>query len=384
MKNIYFILLTFCILLSGVIQAQTGAFRIEGKVKGNYEGETVMVDVLKEGGFPQSYIGTVKNNTFLIEIEDCNACDTLAKIRIGDSPKEELFIWLDGKDIQVDVDNEKTTIIGTKLNDEYQQYRDTTDYYFKRLASFLSENIEGKSVFSFDSRTDEYKLMRNWGKFRYDFIKKNIQNPIGIYLFKTELINSIPLGLYKGDSAVIDIYKLADDRIKLDPTAIKWKESAEISIYQNSQKKNLLNTKIADIDVLTANGKKNKLLNIVSKSDSKYFILDFWASWCGPCIAAMPSLRGIYGKYNKKGLDIIAISIDEDTSSWRKKSKQIDMPWIDVLFDSDNMSVQDLQKAYNFQAIPYSILVDKSGKIIFFVGGEQLENILYHLLANSK
>lgn len=210
MRNISFLLFILSILSPSILCAQTGSFKIKGSVKGNYEGETVLIDVLKEKGFPQSYIGTVRDNAFLIEIEDCNTCDTLAKIKIGNSPNKEFIIWLDSKDILVDVDNEKVRIEGTNLNDRYQEYRDTSDYYSEKLAPLFSQ-INGKTSFTLESKSNEYNLFWNWGKFEYDFLKANIHNSIGVFLFSKELANTFPVMAYKGDQAFIDIYDLADD-----------------------------------------------------------------------------------------------------------------------------------------------------------------------------
>lgn len=384
MKNLPYTLSILCFLLSSSLYAQMGLFRIEGNIKGNHEGETVMIDVLKGGGFPQTYSSTVKDHAFLIEIDNCNSCDTLAKFRIGNNP-EEIFLWLDEESIQVNSNNGKVRITGTKLNDQYQQYRDTIEYYYKELAPHFAET-DGKTSITYDIHSKEYKLMRSLGRFEYDFIKENIRNPIGVYLFKAGiLVRTISISMYRGDSAVIDMYNLADERIQSDPTAKKWKESAERGFYLRDQHTKRLHTKIADLDVLTIDGKKDMLLDIISESDSKYFILDFWASWCGPCIAAMPNLKDIYERYDKKGLEIIAISIDEDDSAWKKKLNQINMPWVNILFDKDKMSLNKLKEKYNFSAIPFSILVDKSGKIVSNLptNKESLDKILDQQLSTK-
>lgn len=384
MKNLFSTLLVFYVLFSGILYAQTNSFKIQGDIKGDYEGKNVRLNTLKNGESLHSYSSTVKNNTFCLEIDNCNSCDTLAKFLIGNNPDDEIILCLDDKLIQVYSDQGKIRIAGTELNNQYQQYRDSNNYYLKVLAPTLAK-MKGTTSYLFDRRTEEYMLMKNWGKFKYHFIERNIQNPIGVYLFKNDLLNHFSVLFYKGHSAIVNLYNLADERIKSDHFAIEWKGISERNVQIHANQEKLLNTKITDFDVLTPDGSMRKISKIISNSDSKYFILDFWASWCSPCIASIPILKYIYEKYHKKGLEIIAVSIDEDVLSWNKKLKQVNTPWIDLIFDKDKISIEDLHQKYNFKSVPYSILLDKSGKIISFLwvdNKSSLESVLNQKLLN--
>lgn len=376
MKKTIFISLVFYILFSSSLYAQINSIKIRGNLTSDYEGKHVRVNTQKNGKFLYSYSSSVKDSTFHIEIDDCASCDTLAKFLIGNNPDDEFAIYLDAESIRVYTDLGKIKVTGTEFNDQYQQYRDSNEYYSKVLAPTLAK-MEGTASYTFDTRTEEFRLMKDWGKFRYHFIEKNIKNPVGIFIFEN-VGRSWPILLYKGDSAIINLYNLADERIKSAPYAIDWKEYSEKTAQERIQKKNSLGTKITDLNVLTLNGNSKKISNIISNSKSKYFILDFWASWCGPCIAAMPTLEEIYKKYHNEGLEIIGISIDEDTLSWEKKLKQINTPWINLKFDKSKISIDDLKREFNFGPIPYLILLDKSGKIVSILGTdrERLESVL--------
>lgn len=385
MRNLFFTLLAFHVWFSGVLYAQTNSFKIQGNLESSYEGKNVRLSTLKNGEFLCSYSSSVKDSSFHIEINDCASCDTLAKFLIGNNPSDEIILCLDDKNIRVYSDLGKIKVTGTKLNDQYQQYRDSCEYYSKELAPFLTK-ITGTTSFQIDTRTKEFELMKNWGRFEYHFIEKNIQNPIGIFLFKNGTVENFSILFYKGYNAVIDLYNLADERIKSDPLSVEGKERSERKVKKQANEKKLLNTKITDFNVVTQNGSTQKISNILLNSNSKYFILDFWASWCGPCIASMPILKDIYEKYHKKGLEIIAVSIDKDSLSWERKLKQINSPWINLIFDKDKISIDDLQKAYNFGSVPYSILLDKSGKIVSFLqvdNKNHLELILNQRLSNE-
>ena len=93
----------------------------------------------------------------------------------------------------------------------------------------------------------------------------------------------------------------------------------------------------------------------------KVVLLDFWATWCGPCVGELPNVQTNYKTYHPKGFDIVAVSLDEDKDALTSFIKEKAMPWPQI-FDGKGWEAGDA-KAYGVQAIPFSLLIGKDGKI---------------------
>jgi peroxiredoxin len=123
--------------------------------------------------------------------------------------------------------------------------------------------------------------------------------------------------------------------------------------------------------------------NMVHLSDLKgtVVLIDFWASWCGPCRNNNPRLIRLYNKYHNEGFQILGVSIDNNKEEWRKAVLQDKLKWIQV---NDNKGWDGpAAVTYEVNAIPASFLVDKEGVIRKNgVTGRSLESEIKHLLKN--
>ena len=108
----------------------------------------------------------------------------------------------------------------------------------------------------------------------------------------------------------------------------------------------------------------NKDEEIVEMSDfsGKYVLLDFWASWCIPCLDEFPHMKDLYNKYSRDNFEIVAISIEEDSLRWRQTIERFDNPWPQLY--GGNSFQQKTFKAYRGGGIPFYILVGPEGKIV--------------------
>ena len=108
------------------------------------------------------------------------------------------------------------------------------------------------------------------------------------------------------------------------------------------------------------NGKQVSLHKAISKN--VVTLIDFWASWCGPCRAEMPNVVRIYNAYKDKGLGIIGISLDEDGEKWKDAVSQMGMEWTQLsdLRGWDN----EISSSLGVRSIPFTVLVDSKARVI--------------------
>lgn len=123
------------------------------------------------------------------------------------------------------------------------------------------------------------------------------------------------------------------------------------------------------------NGKAVKL----SDFKGKYVLLDFWASWCGPCRAENPNVLKAYNQYKDKNFTILGVSLDEKGDAWQKAIKDDALPWMQV---SDLKGWQnEASSKYGISGIPANFLINPEGIIIAKdLRGEDLETKLAEVL----
>lgn len=155
---------------------------------------------------------------------------------------------------------------------------------------------------------------------------------------------------------------------------IKYQSENSIKIIENNlypEKLIKINDDVFNFKLPNQDGK----LFDTSKLKGKYYLIDFWASWCAPCRKSFPDLITVYEKFKNKNFDILTVSIDENLEKWKQAILKDKITWNNVIENRDFNG--EIVKKYKVSYVPKNFLVNPEGKIIAIeITPEELEKFL--------
>lgn len=252
--------------------------------------------------------------------------------------------------------------IAQQRNEFSKQETDEMTRFWENYSASFGKTDSLKNLF--------YEKLNNINKSDIDFIKKNGDEYYSFWWFRTQVI---PNTFINKNASIEDFGNLLDVYNTAFPSA--YKESAV-----GKRIEHLLTGKIT---VQTKTRAPDfKIKDIAGKSISikdfkgKYVLLDFWATWCAPCMAQLPFIKKIREDYSPEKLVIIGISWDVDYKNFEAAIKKNKMNWIHIYGNTD------LPPMYGVNTIPAVFLIDRKGTIIFRGAGEY-KDALTELLAKE-
>lgn len=275
--------------------------------------------------------------------------------------------------IPVFVGNDQLTITGDIQKAESIEYKGSASQdlymvYMKALTPKIQALFQTKGIINSaidaktkDSLTKEVTLKEtDFVNTLNDLLKANNQSPVST-LFLVQTTNFVP---YIKEH-IADMYAVLDGPAKKGPFADLIEKAIQSTGVGN------IGSVLPEFKQNDVNGKSVSL----SSFRGKYVLVDFWASWCGPCRAENPNVVKAYNAYKGKGFTILGVSLDQDKTKWLEAIKKDGLTWThvsDLKYWNNEVAVK-----FGIQSIPANFLIDPKGVIIGKdLRGEDLEKIL--------
>ncbi|MDO5522694.1 MAG: TlpA disulfide reductase family protein [Bacteroidia bacterium] len=349
-------------------------YKISGTVADPaYEGKNVYIQEMAANEMIPVDTAVVTNGAFTFEGQADSTVLRFIALDETVNPQKPSRVLTVLEPGNIDVRFDSTiTVAGSKLNDDYNTFRKEEEKLSKDLravsqkyrelasAGLMTDSIDAELNAEFDEKSADLTTKTA------DFIKTNIQNPLGQFLFMTSA------EMFKPETQK-EILALTDD-------TYKSRENIQRIVKRLENAENVaIGKKFKDFTMKDPNGNDVSLSDYAGKG--KVVLVDFWAAWCGPCVAEMPNVVAAYNNYKDKGFEVVGVSLDREKEQWLKGIKDMNMAWPQM---SDlKFWETPVVELYAFRGIPHTVLLDGEGTIIAKdLRGAELHNKLNELLGN--
>jgi thiol-disulfide isomerase/thioredoxin len=347
-------------------------YKITGQVSSDsMEGKTVYLEnilwYMKQSSQKSLDSAVIHNKKFQFK---GNTDSTYIVLLTVDGNPFTIFLIENGNiSINIPDDMNQTIVSGTVLNDQLKSYNDKmkpTKDKFQELMQYAQTQEKTPELQS-EIQEKYESLTKELLQISVKFLDENPGSILSAYVLLSAL------------SQDIDIETVQSAYGKFD-------ENTKNSVFGKIISRELARMKTAEIaegDIfrdMTMKTPDNKDISISDYAGKgKYVLLDFWASWCGPCRAENPNVVALYKEYKDKGFEIIGVSLDNNKDAWIKGINDDGITW-PQMSDLKGWESEATMK-YKVQGIPFTVLLDKEGKVVAKnLRGEELKSKIKTLI----
>lgn len=330
------------------------------------------------------------NNVFLIALDNNNQPQTLDTLAVqggvasytGTIELPEMhYLLLDGnRDVvpvvlepgEITVEIYKDSIrsskaSGTKSNSDFRRYIKTSTPLIDDLFGIQNEMrnamISRDSLAFVDLQEQLNEMQTKFTDFQVDFVSENSDSYISTLILEQLILNK---GVEEAEAqnifnAFSSTVKKTKAGVKIEKILFPVEEKVEEKIEETKSDDDgeiSVGSTAPDFTAPNLDGNPQGLYATLGK----YTLVDFWASWCGPCRVESPKLVETYNTYKEKGLTILSVSLDKSDASWRKAIENDKLNWNHV---SHLKRWEDpIAAQYGVTSIPQLFLLDEKGKVV--------------------
>lgn len=326
--------------VTGTLDAQQAGKQVRLLSGGRDRAQLAATDVAPDGSF------TMKGKL------DVPAVALLA----DDQDQPFAMLFLEDGTIDVQSDGQGDYVIsGTIANDRFRAINDSLSTIQARFFA-LGEDATEEQM---EALQDQYQQVLDQG------VEDNLDNMLGVYLF----------------SAVSGDLTPAETRERISRFS-KEMQQTDMLTHISEAAKAIENTEVGkpyiELSLKDADSKKIALSSLVGPG--KWVLIDFWATWCGPCNREIPFLKEAYKTYKGKGFEIYGVSLDNDTEAWKAFVTENGMDWTNVIAVEEDKT-SPAADAYGIRSIPANFLISPEGVIVAKnLRGEAIEEKLAEVI----
>lgn len=354
-------ILTLCLPFSGM--AQEG-FRVSGEIKELKEPAIVYLAIIQNGRYVNVDSATVENGNFLLQgkVSDPQpAILNLQRQATGSAQQstDQLSLFLENSDIHVlGTDSVKTAVVTGSVSDQQQRELQGKIVPLTKeiigIQTYFADKpkeelyVDGKPKEEAQRAADRFKhLLEEVKRIYSGFVESHPDSYFALYVYNTNVLTS----KFEPQQVEPLFHRFSPELRSSELGKQVWEKI-------QSAKRMDIGTKATDFTQDDLNGNPFTL----SSLRGKYVLVDFWASWCGPCRAENPHLVKAYEALKDKDFEVVGVSLDQNKSAWENAVKTDNLPWIHV---SDLKGWKnEVSMLYGINSVPQNFLLNPDGVII--------------------